>query len=288
MPKKSNSQNQGKTQGLTTENDKKQVTNKFFRLILGLLAFFTVTSSLFHIFFKPKSEEYIKHYNSYSGIIKKRDNGTKELLKQFQTVIKGKSKDSITILTDQLVLDYEQHYINSRNELKNYSKISKDLASKHSFRGRSSFRYWIYLFGIVLVGLLFSCKSLYHDMKEGSTYKTHFLSLSGICVSLFWAIHLIFLTHKDFKQSNYILLILLCAVMSTYFTYRLVKYFKYKDDIIRNLIQFIIRVKETHMGGLAVKSLYASRTGEPMCSEEEVCDALDEFDRDLQKTIAKV
>ncbi|SEC44542.1 hypothetical protein SAMN04489761_3012 [Tenacibaculum sp. MAR_2009_124] len=263
------------------------MSNKIKGVILGIVSFLIVTMSLLHIFFPPKSNDAIDHKKTYKKIIQKRDNGNIKLIEGFNEEIKTiQNRDSIVKLAMKLSVDYKNHYENSRTELRQYTKKKAQINIDHSFRGRSSFRLWVFMFGIVILGLFFACKSLYHDITIGSTFRMHFISFSGIFVSLFWLIHLIFLTHKDFDRSNYFMLILICALLSAIFTYFFVKYYSYKDAIIKNLLKFILRVKTIHVHELGVKSLFAERVGVKISDEEKkVDDLLDEFDSDLKETI---
>ncbi len=235
--------------------------------------------SLFHIFFKPYSPEVIKNNKEYRKIIDFRDSTQIALLNN----LKGRS-----ISIDEYHSKMTELLAISKKEVKRVNNEKRKINRAFSFRGRSSFRLWIFMFGLVSLGFLFSCKSLYHDIVNGSTYRTSFISISGIFVSLFWVIHLTFLTHKDFNQSNYIILIVVCSLLSTFFTYYLVKYYSYKDVLIVNLLDFIGRVKKNHFKDMAVKSMYAEKTGKALRGEKSVSQSIKEFDSDLAETIKDV
>ncbi len=242
----------------------------FVAFLKGITVFIILSLSLWHIFFDSKNPLVTEYVKEYKSTVKERDI---EILRHFRS-----NND----------VEGESIYLKYKTLLKSINDKKKKEAHAFSFLGRSSFHYWICIFGIVLLGFFFSCKSLLHDIKEGTTYKTYAVSLGGIFISLFWLIHHIFLTQKDFSEHNYIALISVCAAMSTYFTFYLVKNYRYKDEIIEKLVEFILRVKEVHVHRLGVKALFASKTGKPMCNEKEVINTIEKFDKDLLDTINKI
>ncbi|CAL2107677.1 conserved membrane hypothetical protein [Tenacibaculum sp. 190524A02b] len=232
--------------------------------------------SLFHIFFKSKTKEQLLATKSYKIKVKERDTYQLELINLLE-------KEEIT--KKEYVIKAKESFKYYKNELLKISKYKKKLAYQHSFRGRANFRVWIYLFGLVTLGLFFSCKSLYHDIVNGSTFKFQLISLAGIVVSFFWLIHLTFLTQKDFSESKYITLIIICAALATAFIYYLMKYYTYKDAIILKLLSFLKRVKNKHYKDMAVRAVYLEETGTPLATEKTTNEAMEEFDKDLVTTI---
>ncbi|CAL2092150.1 hypothetical protein [Tenacibaculum sp. 190524A02b] len=252
------------------------ILQKTSGLIKGIVAFLLVTMSLFHIFFSPKPQNIIELKNEYKKVIKKRNNQQSEYL---ESLIKGElTKEAYYSKVKKLL-------INSSSKVKNINKEKHLINYKFSFRGRSSFRLWIYMFGLVTLGFFFSCKSLYHDIVNGSTFKFQLISLVGIVVSFFWLIHLTFLTQKDFSESKYITLIIICAALATAFTYYLMKYYTYKDAIILKLLSFLKRVKNKHYKDMAVRAVYSEETGTTLATEKTTNEAMEEFDKDLVTTI---
>ncbi|CAL2095477.1 conserved membrane protein of unknown function [Tenacibaculum sp. 190524A02b] len=174
---------------------------------------------------------------------------------------------------------------NTSIKVKSINKRKHKASQSFSFRGRSSFRFWIFVFGLVSLGMFFSCKSLYDDIAKGSNFKFQLVSLSGITVSFFWLVHLLFFTQKDFTQTNYVLLILFCAVLASVFTYYLIKYYTYKDDIILSQLSLLERIKTIHYPKLAVKARYAEQYGKPCMVSEPVSANINEFENDIIKTL---
>ncbi|RBW61002.1 hypothetical protein DS884_04005 [Tenacibaculum sp. E3R01] len=234
--------------------------------------------SLFHIFFNKYSDEYNEHYKNYSLIIKERNQVQDSLLKELGNTL--------------TISEYKKARVEkwklSQNKLKIYTKKKKRLAKEHSFRGRSSFRLWIYMFGLVILGLLFSCKSLYHDIVNGSTFKFQFISITGIAVSFFWVIHLTFLTHNDFSKNSYIIILLVAGALSSCFTYFLVKNYTYKDDLILKQLSLIDRIKTVHYPRVALKALYSERNDKAMLSADSVKENTNAFDDDIVTTLKGV
>jgi len=228
--------------------------------------------SLFHYFFDAKSEEQIDHIPKYKIEAIKRDFSIDSLQQLF-------ANNSIT----------KNNYLSQYSITKNYYKKSlkklsnrrKHLARLHSFRGRSSFHFWLSHFGIISLAFYFCCKSLYNDIVSGSTYKHQLIAVSGIIICLFWYTHLLFLTQKDFNSNKYIGTLFICAVFSSVFTYFLVKHYTYKDDLILKQLSFIERIRTIHYPSIAVKAKYAEKYDKSLISENRVEDDVKEFQDDL-------
>ncbi|WP_271770396.1 hypothetical protein [Aquimarina algiphila] len=257
------------------------IKNKIIPIIKGVVAFLVVTLSLFHVFFSNTTPEIEKQKQVYKSLVKERDTFFEKNLVSFQ---EGKlSKDEYIELTSKAFIDY-------KSRLKEIVKTKNAYAIEFSFQGRSSFHFWIFVFGLVAALFFFSCKSLKDDFLRGSTFKFHFVSLSGILVSGFWFIHLIFLTQKDFNQNKYVWTLLACAVLFSVFTYFLVKHYTYKDDIIYKQLSFIMRVRTLYFPRLAIKAKFAENNN---CTPEgyedkSVSEDIDEFQEDLRATTANL
>ncbi|MEM9687610.1 MAG: hypothetical protein AAF934_11915, partial [Bacteroidota bacterium] len=61
-----------------------------------------------------------------------------------------------------------------------------------------------------------------------------------------------------------------------------------KQQNMRNLIGFIVRVREKHYQRVAVKAMYAEKHKKPMHSADTVADNADEFEEDFYDTLGKV
>jgi len=228
--------------------------------------------SLFHYFFDAKSKEQILHTPKY----------------KIEAVKRDVSIDSLQLLFANNIIT-KDHYLKQYDVTKNYYKKSlktlsnkrKYLARQYSFRGRSSFHFWLAQFGIISLAFYFCCKSLYSDFANGSTYRHQLVSVSGIIVCLFWYTHLIFLTQKDFNTNKYVGVLMLCAVLSAVFTYFLVKHYTYKDDIILNQLSFIERIRTIHYPAVAVKAKYAEKYDKAIISITKVDEEISQFQDDL-------
>ncbi|SED21234.1 hypothetical protein SAMN04489761_4640 [Tenacibaculum sp. MAR_2009_124] len=240
--------------------------------------------SLFHVLFEQYSNEYKEHYKTHSEIINNRDSENLRLVNSLKKNIENTSnRDSILSITQNFVKDYNSHISKVKQELTIYHNIKKDLAIEHSFRGRTSFRFWLAYFGITIGFLFFSIKSLYDDIVSGSTYRFQFLSLSGVIISVFWSIHFIFLTQKDFRTNKYILLLVLCGILVSFFTYFVVKFYAYKDDIILSQLTLIERIKTIHYPKMVVRSKYFEKYGEPVSSDKTIKEDIDQYQNDINK-----
>ncbi|MDB0600481.1 hypothetical protein PL373_04835 [Tenacibaculum maritimum] len=226
-----------------------------------------VTLSLFHVFFENKSKDVTKQYKLYSKVVKERD-----VFFENHFAKTGDEKG-------------KKAYFDYKNKLYLIKTKKIKSAREHSFRGRSSFHFWLFLFGLITPIFYFSCKSLFDEFSRGSNFKHQLISLSGIVISFFWFIHLLFFTQKDFTKNSYIGLILLCSIASSVFTYFLIKKFTYKDQIINGLTNLLIRTKEDHYERVAVKAFYAEKNDKPIISLDTTKENIKEFQEDIDNTI---
>ncbi len=246
-------------------------------IIKGLLAFLLVTLSFFHIFFDSKSDKVPSNNKKYDQAIAYRNNTQKQNLEDLKN--KEISIDEYYVLTNNLIKTSKENLKIINNEL---GQINKD----HSFRGRSSFHFWVFVFGLVTALFFFSCKSLHDDFSRGSTLRFHFVSFTGILVSGFWFIHLIFLTQKDFAQNKYVIAILVGAILFSVFTYFFVKYYTYKDDIIYKQLSFLQRIRASHYPKIATKAKYAEKAG--LVAKSDLDEDIDNFQDDLRQVFNSI
>ncbi|WP_438712687.1 hypothetical protein ACSTS3_10745 [Aquimarina muelleri] len=228
--------------------------------------------SLFHVFFASQSPELLNEQSHYKKIVSERDSVNNLHVNKFEEDLISKAEYLSLV---------KSSFIFYKNKLKNSSAKKRKLAEKFSFRGRSSFHFWIFVFGLVTALFFFSCKSLHDDFSRGSTFKFHFVSFTGILVSIFWFTHLIFLTQSDFTQNKYIAAILIIAVLFSIFTYYLVKYYSYKDNLIDKQLSFLERIRVFHYPRIAKKAKYAEKAG--LIEKSDLENDIDEFQKDLRK-----
>lgn len=262
------------TERLTTTR-----SQKIKGFIKGTVVFLLVTMSLFHVFFEASPPEVNALRKEYNEVIAKRNSLQKSYLEQ----LKAK-----TITVDEYYSLVSSLLKESKSNIKRINQEKVNVSHAFSFRGRSSFHFWIFVFGLVSALLFFSCKSLFDDLSKGSNYKFQFVSLAGIAISCFWMIHLLFFTQKDFNKNSYITLIVLSAVLCSIFIYFLIKYYTYKDQIIYSLLGFISRVKKRHFYQMAFRSEYAERTGAPYSSKKSNAEIMRDFDNDLNTTLKEI
>ncbi|MBL0684322.1 hypothetical protein [Aquimarina mytili] len=246
-------------------------------MIKGVIAFLVVTLSLFHIFLEPKSKEQIEFSPKYKAEVRKLDSLQLHYINQLEN--KELTASEYAIIAKKHLASYEP-------SLKKISKKRLELAKEHSFRGRSSLHFWIFVFGLVTALFFFSCKSLHDDFARGSTFRFHFVSLAGILVSFFWFIHLIFLTQKDFTQNKYIIAILAGATLFSVFTYFLVKHYTYKDHIIYEQLRFFERIRIIHYPRMTKNAKHAEKVG--LVAKSDLDNDIDEFQDDLRESISNI
>lgn len=249
------------------------ITEKIKPVLKGTFAFLLVSLSLFHVFFPAFPPELSKNKHEFKKEINHRDSTLTMLVKKL-------SQKKISI--NDYCLNINQLLQQSKINIKKINDEKRTINYSFAFRGRSSFRLWLLMFGFVTLGLFFSIKSLYHDITNKCNYKLHFLSFMGVFVSVFWFIHLTFLTHKDFNQDKYLISLIICALLASFFIYYFVKNHTYKDKIIRKLIALILRIKKKYYRDLAIKSMYAEKTGYAMKSNKLVSENIKDFNKDLK------
>ena len=248
----------------------KFMNSKIIPLTKGVILFIMVSLSLSHVFFKNKSPIVKNLISDYGKTVRERDS---KLLDVFE---KNNNQEAKEI------------YLNYKKKLSKIKKEKDKAAIEFSFNGRSSFHFWVFAFGLVTALFFFACKSLYHDIVEGSNYKFQFISITGIIISFFWFIHLLFYTQKDFNKNSYILTILLCSLSCSVVTYFFIKRYSYKDNIIRQLINLIFRIKKVHYKKMVVNALYAERNDRSINSTETVKQQASSFDSDVKETLKSI
>lgn len=97
-----------------------------------------------------------------------------------------------------------------------------------------------------------------------------------------------FLTLNDFNKNTYIILLLIAGILSSCFTYFLVKNYTYKDDLILKQLSLIDRIKTVHYPRVALKALYSERNDKAMLSADSVKENANAFDDDIVTTLKGV
>ncbi len=211
---------------------KKTVLNKAKAIIFGVFAFLIIASSLFHAPLKRFSDEYKEHRKNYKPIISERIQIQDSLANELGKTISIEEYKKLRVIA----------WNNSKAKLKKYTAKKNELFSNHMFRGRSNLKFWLFLFGVVLLGFYFSVKSLINDINKKVSSGHEYVSASGISVCLFWFYHLFFQTGEDFYVDKYFYLSVCIAFLIGFFVFKLIKYFYKKDsliEIIRKLFNFI-------------------------------------------------
>ncbi len=243
-----------------------------------MVAFMIVTMSLLSFPFKRYSKELLVHKKKYTPIIKSR--------KFKQDSLKNELGKTLTI-TEYKKLSNESWKLHQK-KLQEYTKIKKKLNHEHSFLGRTNFKFWLTQFGIILLGLYFSIKSLLDDYKKALKTGHQYISNIGILVSLFWLYHLFFKTATDFYNETYVFTEIVLCVIATFFVSNLIKYYAKKETIIKTLVNLVLRIKTTHYKNILVKALYAEKHDKSIDSLKTAKSESEKFDKDVKETINKV
>ncbi|MCH2197104.1 hypothetical protein [Kordia sp.] len=253
--------------------------NKAIAILKGIVMFLIVTMSLFHIFFSAKSPKLAENNAAYKLAINDRNS----LQNEYLEALKNK-----TISIEEYYSSVKELLSKSKEKIGAINDEKRAINFEHSFRGRNSFHFWIFVFGLVSALFFFSCKSLHNDFSRGSTVKFHLVSITGIIISFFWFIHLIFLTQNDFNKNKYIILTIVCASIFSVFTYFLVKYYTYKDQIILKQLSLLQRIKTIYYHDLAVRAVFAEKTGQPLESDKSTKESINEFDTDFMEVVKNI
>ena len=171
-----------------------------------------------------------------------------------------------------------------------------DKSSADEFIGFRNFRQFLYAFGIYFA---FFCASSFFfwikhfiDPQYQSVVKIINI-LGGIFVSisayfLLW----VFIPVSDFPDYVYEIAFVLTAVFIAYGMYLLNRFVARialnKLRNIKNLVGFMLRVRDKHYERVALKALYAEKRNRPMDSPDTVAENIDEFEEDFYETLEKV
>ena len=161
----------------------KKLALKVSKIFVGIAAFIIVAMSLFHFPFKRYSNEYLKNKKLYTPIVKQRNLTQDSLLTQL-----GKT---LTIVEYKAAK--KAAWSLSQQKLRAYTKKKNQLAKAHSFLGRSSFKFWLKEFGVILLGFYFCSRSLVLDIRKEKSTGHLYLSISGLTVCFFWLYHFLVL-----------------------------------------------------------------------------------------------
>lgn len=176
----------------------------------------------------------------------------------------------------------------SKLKLKQYTKTKNNLAKEHSFLGRSNFKFWLFIFGLVSLGFYFSLKSLFEDFRKRIRTGHEIISIIGISICLFWYYHLFFQTANDFYNETYLLFKLVICIAISFFISRLIKYYAIKEGAINSLLNLIVRIKSKHFKKMTVKALYAERYDKSLDTLESIKQQSNSFDDDVLRTVNNI
>ena len=250
-------------------------SRKIFNFLTGTSFLFLITLSLFHVFFESNSSEYLKLKKDYKPTFDKLHQKSISLVNDFN---EGK------LTKDEFVKQYNNHHDIFVPTLKEISRKRDYYKQQHYFLGRKSFHFWLAQFGLVTALLFFSIKSLRQSLViHGNYYKSHFFSLAGIIVGLFWLIHLLFLTQNDFHNNSYISIIIICSSICSIPIYFLTKFWVRKDIVIKMLSDLVYRIKNKHYNNLIYNALYAEEASGVQNPKKSTGECVKEFEKDIEE-----
>jgi len=156
--------------------------------------------SLIHIIFPEIPKEILEHKLIYKSIIENRNTGEEFLLNQLR-------HDRIT--KKEYITAIEIHKSESLKEIRQHAKTKRALAYKYSFNGRSSFSYWIFVFGLSLSFFVLTLRYVYFNLIY-NRFKTLrrallFESSAWLTVSFFWLLHSVITRTKDCDSTAYLI-----------------------------------------------------------------------------------
>ncbi len=259
-----------------TSTNKSRITLK--SIFLGIVALLIVTMSLLSFPFQRYSDELVAHKKKYKPILDGRN----------KTLDSLKNELGATLTIAEYKKLSSALWSGYNKEVSEYRTEKKRLLEAQSFLGRSDFKFWLTQFGIILLGLYFSVKSLYDDYRKKLRTGHQFISQIGILVSLFWMYHLFFKTAADFYTETYVITEIVLCIIAAFFIANLIKYYAKKENVVKGLISLVLRIKTKHYRNILVKALYAEKHDKSMDSIETTRSQSDEFDRDVKDTFNKV
>lgn len=195
---------------LTTEKTKNPQTNAItsHSIIKGIVLYGIIAMSLFHMFFASRSDAQLAHKATYKPLIESRNAAQQQLL---CALIDNEINQATYIeQLQQSTLYYQQ-------ALKTYHSTKYTLAHAHAFNGRSSFKYWFWVFGLSVSFFVLAIRHSYiswqwADNKPLKWYKL-LECVAWMAISCFWVCHTVFLTTKDFNNTTYIVTGLLLSIL---------------------------------------------------------------------------
>ena len=236
---------------------KKLVESRINPIIKGIVMITIITMSLFHIFLNDKSDAMISHKKNYTPIIQKRNSSFDAILQQLKN-------DEIS--KDEYIATFEEIKTSSKKELKVYTATKKQLAIEHSFNGRSSFRFWIFVFGLSFSFFVLAIRYVYFNIKNNKSIllkKSFILEASAwLTVSFFWVLHAVVARNSDFDTKAYLLTGVFISVLMAVSILLFIKYLaarKIKEfKVIADLISLVSDLKVNHYFKMASLALSKS------------------------------
>jgi hypothetical protein len=231
---------------------------RIYSLLRGIVIFFLITISLFHIYFDSyptKSVE--KNNNHYDYLTSSRDSIENSLIKQL----------AIGEITKEIYIDKlskNKSYYKKQISLCNAEK--RQILKDFSFNGRNSFHYWLFIFGLSIsffsLALLYNYRIVKNSKNKFLKKSLKFESISWTAVSLFWVIHSIFVNKADLPTALYAIVTFSICLAIGYSIFYFIKYLvnrkrltleSYKNSI-RRLISLISDIRFNHYFHMAAKA----------------------------------
>jgi hypothetical protein len=218
---------------------------KLISFLKGIALFLIIAMSLLHIFLDEESPEMIEHAKTYRPIINTRNEGYINLLNQLK---------NNSISKEDYILSLESVMKTAKADLAAYNKKKYELAHEFSFNGRSSFGFWMFVFGLSFSFFVLSIRYTYFNIKnnKAKSLKKSFIfeSCAWISVSLFWVLHALFATTEDFSSTFYLLMGVLISILMSFAIVLYLKHVSQKQlkvyKIISNLLTLIGDIKVNH------------------------------------------
>jgi len=229
--------------------DQKKNQFKIKQIFRGIVLFFLITMSLYHVLFDEFSNEQISHKKTYNPIIVERNSSQDLLLDEFE-------KNKIT--KSEFLKLYKSQTNFYKEKINNYNYKKKDLALEHSFNGRNSFHYWLFIFGLsfsfFVLSLRYTFRIIYEHKNKNFKKSLLFEASAWMAVSLFWVSHTVFKKTDDLPTTIYALVTFIICFAISFSIFYVLKYMSerkehtlesYRKSIV-NLVTLISDIRINH------------------------------------------
>jgi hypothetical protein len=242
-----------------------------------------ISGGTFIHYWQYKTHPEIKaHWNTYSPTVSKYlTNKIDSITQEFK---KGNisAENSLTLIN----IAKEQKAVNKSE----YIRKKEVLKSKYEVFNFPSKRQFMFMFfwalGWVVSTIItpISIRAKSDEIKRACD-QASFLLMS---VSIFWLFWVFF--NNIITQNNwwYVVMFIGISFISTHIILRTVKYYTSKQNKIKTLISFILRVEKNHIAELGAKALYAEINNKAMKTDQTTKENIENYEEDQLDTLEEI